>query len=546
MTEQAQTRNEESPPATNIGPAGEGDAASAWPRLGWKGRLPVVLTLIVLAVTTVPHLPPGVCFSDGGDLQVASATLGIMHPPGYPGFVTLGYLVTRLPWIQPAYAVSFACLVAGLTALLLGILICARLGVNVWLACAGFLLLTTDKHIWYHLVAPEIYAPSLAVLLGAVYLLIKYARLGHRSDLYWAGFLFGFVVANRPTAVWTFPFFVIAWLCVRKRWDGSWRQSLRPIMLTGLCVVLPGLYAVGFLWVRDNPQTAYNYIKHHNNEWHYLPEPTEGVAAKARRVYWHLTAREFERHMKYTWKDVSKRLKIFLFDQFFLYRLVEIVDVPLTIGPLTFVLLIPVLLYACVITYRRCRATFWLMLGLGVGNTIFIATYHIHGQAADLSPLMVGGLVMLTAGLSHLLIRVMGGYKRLTTLVSITLMGLCSTAAFLQGNETGARTWTDAEGFLAEVDLGTMPPESAICSTWKESPALWYAKHVLTNRDDIEILNTTTSRWSERIERQPVDRPSFAVFKAPQLDAYRPTPFRNLWRLQRPPVSDSTETNRRN
>lgn len=55
---------------------------AAWPKLKGLDRLAVALALAVIGVVTIPRLPPGVCFSDSGDLQLASATLGIMHLPG--------------------------------------------------------------------------------------------------------------------------------------------------------------------------------------------------------------------------------------------------------------------------------------------------------------------------------------------------------------------------------------------------------------------------------------------------------------------------------
>jgi len=72
--------------------------------------LTVALTITAIAVATIPRLPPGIRKGDSGGIQLAAAALGITHPPGYGGFVSLGYLFTLVTGVDPARAVSFACL----------------------------------------------------------------------------------------------------------------------------------------------------------------------------------------------------------------------------------------------------------------------------------------------------------------------------------------------------------------------------------------------------------------------------------------------------
>ena len=62
---------------------------------------------------------PGIAGGDSGDLVTAAVVKGISHPPGYPLYTLLGWLLTRLPlglpaaftigWLSPvpaAFAVS--------------------------------------------------------------------------------------------------------------------------------------------------------------------------------------------------------------------------------------------------------------------------------------------------------------------------------------------------------------------------------------------------------------------------------------------------------
>jgi len=511
----------------------------SWAPLTWFQRWPVIITGVILLVATVPNLPPGVCFSDSGDLQLASATLGIMHPPGYPGYVAIGYLLTRVPGVEPAYVISLASLAVGIVALLLTVLLAVRLGVNAWAAAAMVLLLTADSHLWDHLVAPEVYTPSLALLVGSSYLLVKYARLGRRRDLYWAAFLFGLVVSNRPTAFYAFPFFVLAWWYAGRQWELSGRRSARILGMAALCAALPGVFALSFLWIRDAKTTEYNYIEHNNAEVHIHPDAETGFAAKARRVYWHITAREFTRYMGNTARGTYVRLR-WMFNQFFLYRMVDLFGIPILVGPLTFLLLVPIFWIGGVWVYRRCRVTFWLMIGLVVGNALFIVTYRIFGQAADLTPAMVASAIFLAAGTASLFDENKTPRRRFAVALLIAL----SISTLFDAPRRGPRKSQDATGFIAGVDLASLPPRSVICSTWRESTALWYAMIVQTRRTDISVINTIPNEWPERIERLD-DRPLFAIADLPEVAAYRPTPYReHLWQLHRPVGSQDSHSYR--
>ncbi|MFQ5490710.1 MAG: hypothetical protein ACE5GE_08320, partial [Phycisphaerae bacterium] len=94
----------------------------------------ILLTVTLIAAATVPRLPPGVCYGDAGDLQAACALGGIAHPPGYPILVSMGWILTRLPGVEPAYLISLGCLASGIAALALGVVMQIRLGVPAGLA----------------------------------------------------------------------------------------------------------------------------------------------------------------------------------------------------------------------------------------------------------------------------------------------------------------------------------------------------------------------------------------------------------------------------
>lgn len=525
----------EEPTAHNGRPANDGSAGATsgvpegWPRLRGIDLLPVVVVCVVIAAVTIPKLPPGICFGDSGDLQTASTTLGIMHPPGYVGYVSLAYFATLLPGIDPAYSVSIACLASGIAALLLCILVQVRLGVNPWIASVFVLSLTAHKRVWMNLVEPEVYAPSLFFVAVAAYLLVKYARTSARKDLFIAAALFGVALANRPTVVWMLPFFLGAWWAGGGRRRLSWRRSVNTALCTTVFAALPGLYSLGYLWVRDAPQTTYNHIEHVKVEFNTLPDVHDGWRAKVGRLYWLVTAREFERYMGNTGRGILSRLG-WLYNEFFLYSFVEFLGIPMMIGQTTFLIVAPILTCGGWYTYRRCRTSFWALLGMFIGTVAFICTYRTHGQAADLLPLIFSATVFAGVAVSPFFPADCG---RVRHVVAIGLLLAVCGLTVVDVPQRGRHIPSDATAFIAELDMQTLPENAAILSSWRHSTALWYAQCVLTKRDDIDIINTRPSRWRGHIEALP-DRPVFLVRKIFWPADFTLARYRNVWRVERP------------
>ena len=493
------------------------DGRSAWAKLTRADRLALLIAVAVIVAVTIPRLPAGVCYGDGGDLQFASATLGIAHPPGYTGYVTLGFLLTLVPWVDPAYMVSLGCLAAGVVAVWLCMLTQLRLGANAWVAGMVGLGLAALPRVWQNLLAPEVYAPSLAFLAGSAYLLLKYTRLGKWRDLLLAALLFGVAATNRPPVLFALPFFAVAGLPACVRWEGSWRRSASRLVAAAGCMVLPAVYALGFLWLRDTPQAACNYIEQYNAETRALPAADAGAGAGLRRVVWHVSAEQFRDNMGNTWGGVRSKLRWLRQE----------------LGPqqrATQVIVAAIVVLGAVIAGRRCGASVWLLGGMAAQSVIFVCMYRVYGQAADLLPLLWAVAVAIGAALSPLVPRQANRTRRLA--VMGLLIVVCAWTAFDAAGRPREARAADATAFITAVDLATFPADAVICSSWGTSPPLWYAKHVLTGRGDIRIINAGARHWLRMIEDYP-GRPVFFTDSRVRLpQGCELKPFRKLWRLE--------------
>lgn len=496
------------------------DTASAsldrWPRFELTDWIIGVATLVAVTAVALPRLPPGICYGDSGELQLVAATLGITHAPGYPIYAALGWLFTLIPGLDPVYAVTLGCLLSGLVVIWLGYATQLRLRINA--AVAGTLMLAFAAHdrTWINLIAPEVYAPTLAFQAGSLYLLLRYSRLHRSRDLYLAALFFGVACANRPPVLLSLPFLVAAWWLARRRIEGVTRRSY--VGSIGLCIIwasVPGWFSLGYLYMRDAPETAYNYIEQHDAEYNQVPDLGTGVAAKIERVIWHASAREFDYAMGNDLKGAWTKLR-WLRKEFFLYQ------------PGTFVLSVALAAVGLVTLFRRDAITPLLLTGMIASTLVFLCVYRMWGQAADYLPLSWAVVVLIGAS-TTLVLRGRGMWLGQQIALAVwATMGALTVWGFFQ--RPSAALAGDAVPFMQQMDLATLPENAVVIVAWPETPVVFYARYVASPREDITVIAAAAVNW-ERMLRPFQGRPLFATTNDPRMTGFTADAYRNIWRL---------------
>ncbi len=451
-----------------------------WHVIEWVDLVPVALVLGVLLVVMIPRLPPGVCLGDSGDLQCASAVLGIAHPPGYGGYVSLGFLATCLPGVDHARAVTLMCAAAGVLAITLLVLLQIRLGVSPWLASAIGLALTVYPRVWANLTAAEVYAPTLALLAASAYLVTKYSFRGCLRNLLLAGICLGFAAGNRPPVALMWVGYCVALVPAQRRWFVTRRRVWRDLGLVVAAVLVPMFYSFAYLLVRDQPDTPVNYIEQYNLEAEVLPPADGGFSARLERAIWQATGRQYREYLSSGSANVWARL-----------RYIRNEVLPHAWGGLAFALTIVVVGFCLV--FRRCSACGWIISGIVLGDVFFVCSYRVFGDAADMLPMIWSIALAAGVGMSTLCpVRVRGARRALAMAIFLGAAGFTVVDA---PHRWHAGKSVDATEFLSAVAFRELPEGSIICSSWGTSPALWYAKHVLAERDDVRIINANPANW---------------------------------------------------
>ena len=561
-------------------PGVSSDPVPSWRRLSAFERLITALALILVVAVAVPrvvyHIYPG----DPGDLQTAAAVWGIAHPPGYGGYaLVLGLLCRVFFFAEPAAVVSAACCACMVASVWLLIVLLVRIGLHVAIAAAGGLLLTTKGTVWLSTVLPEVYAPSLLLLMAAAYVIFKYGRLRRRGDLAVAALLFGMLVANRPVAALYAPGFLAAlWAVERGSGATVWAIARRTALTISLAVI-PVVISVAYVWVRDAPSNPYNYITQYAEVQGGLPDTGERVGDRFRRVSWIVTARQYVDQLTADPKSIRTRIR----------GIRRALDVAETVPLLCALVILAV--GTVVLSLRGARYVLPVFAVL-TGQGFYLLVYVVYGRAADVLPMVFMGTLLIGAALATLAPRdpVVPWPKRTRVVVfaavcvwlahhvslllmypargpggqtiNMTLIGLLlvGAAVMLMLPATARRlrhvtcitlllvvgalvTWkwatnpslvdaTGTERYLAELDMATLPEGTVIVADWGTSRRLWYEKLVNTNRDDIKIITAKYASWPELADRY-ADRVVLVDLSTDPPPGYRMLPWRNLWRLER-------------
>ncbi|MGB0716920.1 MAG: hypothetical protein ACPGXK_13645 [Phycisphaerae bacterium] len=533
---------------------------------------------LIVALVTWKHLALGPCFADCGDLQLGAGTAGIMHPPGYAVYVTIGYLLSAIPGFGPATTISLACWGSGLLAVQLALRLLLRLGGNVYLGIAALTLWLSELEVWIGFVSPEVYLPTIALVLGATMLACRFEDSRKTHFAWLAALCLGLAVASRPgvilylVGILPLVYGLVAGSKRRnestsdERDDTDPQQQITPeaspghplvnILIFGLCLAMPSVYAVTFTMIRDRESTTHNYIAEYNEAHGTLPA-NNSLGAGWERVTWLMTGREYADETAKTWTDVKRKWR-WLRGRISMNRLSR--AMPIVIGKTTVMVLLVgfgiCTAIALVARRKESPVALSMLVGMAIGSFLYTMLYTVQGDGADIMPIGLSMMMLSCLGFSTLL-RPDQSSKGMGISVVIAL----SMIAFLVNdiyNRKASANYNDASAFLKEVDLQSLPENAIIMCSWGKATPLWYAQAFEVSRDDIDVMRRAPVRWRELVvpteanpnpERIDDTRPIFSTGQPPALDGFTVVPFRNLFRWVRqeastpsPDQADSTES----
>lgn len=496
----SQAMHELSPPAATS-PAAVSAAAPA-----------IAICMAAYALIVGPRMVLGLCGGDAGELQTAVATLGITHPPGYSTYVLIGWLLTRIPLLEPAAMLTILNAACGAVAIGLLAWLTARGGATTIAITLALAWLLSRRAVLGAVAMPEVYAPSLMLLLIAIVCVWRAAASRRWQPLIWAALAYGLLIANRPPALVLAPG-LAAMLLLTPACTGLRSGMLRKVSIVALIAAAPSVVTVGYVLLRDRPDIPYNYMAiNADNPWTFEPG-WYGHASRWDRLTWLLTARQYHRAVAPSVADASGQARS-LADQLGRPYWTSFV------GGLT---LASVGLLA---VFRRSGRAGVIVVTLLAGNLAFYLLYRQAGLPAMLLPLLA-----VFAGLMAMGITTVCAGLRLGLAGEVAAVCVFATLAWWHADADFLPRDLDdgTEQYLAALDLGALPDGARVLVDIEgPSHALAYQLAVRENRRDVRIRMMMAKDWAAAVAANPQHSWIYTL-EAPAPTGYELAPIGGLW-----------------
>lgn len=201
--------------------------------VGWVFILVVgAVLLTIYAATLAPTLTWNHDGADGGDLVTAVARGSIPHPPGFPTYLLLGELFSRLPWGDPAWRLNLMSAVMATGAAILTALVLQVASGKWQVASCAALCVGLAPLFWSQAIITEVYAPGAFFVALVVY-------LAHRGGPAWAlGLAWGLGIGVHPTLLFLAP--LVVWKIGEKPSFSEKTRFLACFLALVSCGVLYG------------------------------------------------------------------------------------------------------------------------------------------------------------------------------------------------------------------------------------------------------------------------------------------------------------------
>jgi len=429
-----------------------------WPVTG----LEAALCLFFLALYTLT-LAPGLLPADAGEFQLAGATFGIAHPPGFALYTLVSGLFARWPGVSliasPATSINWlAALLAALTLTLLYRIV-VRLTALPLAGVGAALLLGASTTFWAQATTANIRMPAAAATLFALDRLLVYRQTLSATDkskqtwaLAWFALALGLGVAHHASLIFIAAVF------------GVYALALRPSVLRRPMPLLMGLLPFAV--------------------WLYFPlrGPAVGLPRLATLDGFleHVLARGFSGDILFFANAAALPDRLAIFANTLTFEFTWPLLALIGVGALALLLrdrgLGGLLLAAAVvhifvaITYRAPQTVeyllpAWSLLGVwaGVGLASVWAGLLAAGKRASLSPTW--------AAISS---------KALILLIVLVQFAATYPSYRVLADDDGPRAY--AEGVLAQA-----PPGAVVLAAWHWANPLWYLQRVEGLRPDVEV-----------------------------------------------------------
>ncbi len=170
-----------------------------------KFAIPVLLFVFV-SFLYIHNLSRSVYGGDVGDLITAAFVGGVAHPSGYPLFVFLGFLLTRIHFFpSPAFAVGLISALSGSWGVVFFYLTIKQMTKSILISVTASLILAFSYFFWFYSEIAEVFALHSFFLILLLYLTMRIREKKSLGACVLFFFTFGLSLTNHSTMLLAVP-----------------------------------------------------------------------------------------------------------------------------------------------------------------------------------------------------------------------------------------------------------------------------------------------------------------------------------------------------
>lgn len=458
------------------------------------GLVAFLLPLLVYVLT----LAPTVFNLDSAELTTAAATGGLTRATGYPLYLTLGWLWSKLPIGDVGYRMNLLSAVSAALTLLLCERILLQLGVRavVRLSTAG--LLAFSKYFWQLSLIAEVYTLQTALTTGLLLVLLAWSEKPVPIRLGWIGLLIGLGLSHHMSTALLLPGVALFILVSHPRQVFNGKS-----LAAGLVGVSLGLAFYLYLPLRYLAEPAFNYAGSYDAAGVFHADNL----ASLQGIWRLITGASFAPMMfAYTpeeaWQELQ-RFFVFLAGTFF----------AIGIGP--------GLLGLCY-SFRRHWKVGVALLFMFVGHVIFYINYRAIDKELMYLPtyliwaIWIGyGFELILAWNDQTLLKkpILSSRKpvNLANLLLSSIMIAAALFALIFNWRLVDLSQNQSARDKGEEILSVLPPGALYFGYWGTVPVLQYLQLVEGQRPDVQAVNRflispeNMAEWFRRdIDQRPI------------------------------------------
>lgn len=198
----------------------------------------------------------GIYAGDSGDLVTAAYLAGVPHPPGYPFYTLLGWLVSRIPFLTVSWRVTLLSSLPHAATVSLVFLLTHHLTKNAVAALFAATVLAGNYPFFLYSVTPEVFALFDLFVILLFLLLVWWDQTKRPVYLFAASFVFGLSLTHHHVILFLVP--ALAYFMWTKIKDQKSKIKISTLFL-GLVFFLIGLLAYLYLPVASSRDPIINW-----------------------------------------------------------------------------------------------------------------------------------------------------------------------------------------------------------------------------------------------------------------------------------------------